>query len=124
MTDLRPYQTECLQSVKTAYRAGLRRVLVSLPTGTGKTAGREEHATLAVSDELAKVVRHAERWVEENAPDSVKLVRRGEIRRQPTRSSNFCADGACLSRTDCTRPSRVEHKFIGEGHERSVRQAQ
>lgn len=37
MTDLRPYQTECLQSVKTAYRAGLRRVLVSLPTGTGKT---------------------------------------------------------------------------------------
>lgn len=37
MTDLRPYQTECLQSVKNAYRDGLRRVLVSLPTGTGKT---------------------------------------------------------------------------------------
>jgi ATP-dependent helicase IRC3 len=37
MTDLRPYQTDCLQSVKTAYRDGLRRVLVSLPTGTGKT---------------------------------------------------------------------------------------
>lgn len=38
-------------------------------------AGRDEPATLvAVSDELAKVVRHAEQWVQENAPDSVKIA--------------------------------------------------
>ncbi|HTU33687.1 MAG TPA: DEAD/DEAH box helicase [Candidatus Acidoferrum sp.] len=34
---LRPYQTEALTAVRDAYRAGKRRVMVSLPTGTGKT---------------------------------------------------------------------------------------
>jgi superfamily II DNA or RNA helicase len=37
MLDLRSYQKEALVSVREAYRAGKRRVLVSLPTGTGKT---------------------------------------------------------------------------------------
>ncbi len=37
MLNLRPYQTEALASVRDAYKAGKRRVLVSLPTGTGKT---------------------------------------------------------------------------------------
>jgi superfamily II DNA or RNA helicase len=37
MLTLRPYQTEALERVRDAYRAGKRRVLVSLPTGTGKT---------------------------------------------------------------------------------------
>lgn len=37
MVKLRDYQTEALASVKDAYRRGKRRVLVSLPTGTGKT---------------------------------------------------------------------------------------
>lgn len=35
--DLRPYQRECLQAIRAAYREGRRRVLVALPTGTGKT---------------------------------------------------------------------------------------
>lgn len=34
---LRPYQQECLESILACYRRGQRRVLVSLPTGTGKT---------------------------------------------------------------------------------------
>ena len=34
---LRPYQKEALVRVREAYKAGKRRVLVSLPTGTGKT---------------------------------------------------------------------------------------
>jgi superfamily II DNA or RNA helicase len=37
VVDLRPYQSEALVRVKEAYKAGKRRVLVSLPTGTGKT---------------------------------------------------------------------------------------
>lgn len=37
MLDLRPYQTEALTRVREAYKAGKRRVIVSLPTGTGKT---------------------------------------------------------------------------------------
>lgn len=35
--ELRPYQRECLESILAGYRRGLRRLLVSLPTGTGKT---------------------------------------------------------------------------------------
>ena len=34
---LRPYQSEALTAVRDAYIAGKRRVIVSLPTGTGKT---------------------------------------------------------------------------------------
>jgi superfamily II DNA or RNA helicase len=37
MLNLRPYQTEALVRVREAYKAGKRRVVVSLPTGTGKT---------------------------------------------------------------------------------------
>jgi len=37
MLDLRPYQYEALQNVYKAYKDGKRRVIVSLPTGTGKT---------------------------------------------------------------------------------------
>src|SRR5215475_15340217 len=35
--ELRDYQLDALERVKTAYKQGRRRVLVSLPTGTGKT---------------------------------------------------------------------------------------
>lgn len=34
---LRPYQTECVQAVMDSYEQGYRRVLYTLPTGTGKT---------------------------------------------------------------------------------------
>ncbi|HYL11585.1 MAG TPA: DEAD/DEAH box helicase [Terriglobales bacterium] len=34
---LRPYQRDALNAVRDAYKAGKRRVIVSLPTGTGKT---------------------------------------------------------------------------------------
>lgn len=37
MTKLRPYQEQAKAAVRTGYRDGLRRVLVVLPTGTGKT---------------------------------------------------------------------------------------
>ncbi len=35
--ELRPYQTESLAQVEARYRVGARRLLVALPTGTGKT---------------------------------------------------------------------------------------
>jgi superfamily II DNA or RNA helicase len=34
---LRPYQLECVEQVRAAYRAGRRRVLLQSPTGSGKT---------------------------------------------------------------------------------------
>ena len=37
MQALRPYQRQCLEHLRQRYREGKRRLLVSLPTGTGKT---------------------------------------------------------------------------------------
>jgi len=37
MNGLRPYQRQCLERLRQRYREGKRRLLVSLPTGTGKT---------------------------------------------------------------------------------------
>ncbi len=37
MTVLRPYQSEALQLCKERYEAGIRRQLIAMPTGTGKT---------------------------------------------------------------------------------------
>jgi ATP-dependent helicase IRC3 len=37
MKSLRPYQRQCLERLRQRYRDGKRRLLVSLPTGTGKT---------------------------------------------------------------------------------------
>ena len=37
MRELRPYQRQCLERLRQRYRDGKRRLLVSLPTGTGKT---------------------------------------------------------------------------------------
>jgi superfamily II DNA or RNA helicase len=37
MKELRPYQRQCLERLLQRYREGKRRMLVSLPTGTGKT---------------------------------------------------------------------------------------
>lgn len=35
--NLRPYQTECIEAVEAAYQRGVKSVLCTLPTGTGKT---------------------------------------------------------------------------------------
>ncbi|MBI4332608.1 MAG: DEAD/DEAH box helicase family protein, partial [Chloroflexi bacterium] len=37
MLTLRPYQVECLEAIQIAHSSGKNRLLVSLPTGTGKT---------------------------------------------------------------------------------------
>ena len=37
MTELRPYQSEALEAIRLHLAAGKRRLLVALPTGTGKT---------------------------------------------------------------------------------------
>ncbi len=35
--ELRNYQLECLEKIKSSYADGINRQLVALPTGTGKT---------------------------------------------------------------------------------------
>lgn len=85
---LRPRQTECLRQVAAAYQAGHRHVLVSLPTGAGKTvvAGAITEAVrrrgqrvmfIAHRHELLTQAREKMRFVLEaqgGDPDDVEIV--------------------------------------------------
>jgi len=55
---LRPYQDEALRAVRESYRGGHRRVLVVMPTGTGKTVLFAEIARLAKGPVLVLAHRH------------------------------------------------------------------
>jgi len=60
---LRPYQQQALAAVRASYRAGHRRVLVVMPTGTGKTVLFAEIARLAKGPVL--VLAHRQELVEQ-----------------------------------------------------------
>lgn len=60
---LRPYQREAIQAVLAARRSGLRRLLVALPTGAGKTVIFSELARLARRKVL--VLAHREELVQQ-----------------------------------------------------------
>lgn len=67
MPVLRPYQQDCLARVRAAYKGGLRRVLVSLPTGTGKTI---VFASFPLAFQMKKkllVLAHREELIEQAA---------------------------------------------------------
>jgi len=60
---LRPYQEEALHAVRESYRRGRRRVLVVMPTGTGKTVLFAEISRLAKGPVL--VLAHRQELVEQ-----------------------------------------------------------
>ena len=60
---LRPYQRETIDAVLAARRAGVRRMLVCLPTGSGKTVIFSELARLARRGVL--VIAHREELLEQ-----------------------------------------------------------
>jgi ATP-dependent helicase IRC3 len=112
MLQLRDYQKEALVRVKEAYKQGKRRVLVSLPTGTGKTvvfahfpdvfkmkrrllilAHREE--LLVQAEQKFRSVNPALRVGLERAEDRVSSDEQVVIASVPTLSRS---DGARLSR--------------------------
>lgn len=63
---LRDYQRECLDAIALAYRRGRRRLLVSLPTGTGNSTddvppGRVHNATWMTAFRARVAARMAQR---------------------------------------------------------------
>ncbi len=64
---LRPYQQECLVRLRERYRAGKRRVLVSLPTGTGKTVVFAELPRFFRMKKRLLVLAHREELLEQAA---------------------------------------------------------
>jgi superfamily II DNA or RNA helicase len=61
VVELRPYQREAVEAVLTARRSGIRRLLVNLPTGAGKTVIFSELARLARRQVL--VLAHREELI-------------------------------------------------------------
>lgn len=56
MITLRPYQTECLDSIRDAWQRGLQCSAVVLPTGSGKTVIFAELATRFIRDDGRRVM--------------------------------------------------------------------
>ncbi len=65
--ELRPYQRECLQSLAARYKAGARRLLVSLPTGTGKTVIFAQFPRFFAMKKRLLVLAHRQELLEQAA---------------------------------------------------------
>lgn len=84
--ELRPYQKEAISAVLAARRAGVRRMLVSLPTGSGKTVIFSHLAGLARKQVL--VLAHREELLQQAADKLVRAmagqgsvgIERGEVK--------------------------------------------
>ena len=63
MLTLRPYQQEAIDAVIEARRAGAKRLLISLPTGAGKTVIFSRLASMAKRDVI--VLAHREELLEQ-----------------------------------------------------------
>ena len=70
---LRPYQRQCLERLVQRYREGRRRVLVSLPTGTGKTVIFAQFPLFFRMKKRLLVLAHREELLQQ-AKDYARLV--------------------------------------------------
>lgn len=68
LVQLRPYQRECLQRLADRYRAGARRLLVSLPTGTGKTVVFAQFPRFFSMKRRLLVLAHRQELLEQAQP--------------------------------------------------------
>lgn len=74
MIQLRPYQTEAVSSVSKEWRRGNRRVLLSLPTGTGKTIVFATLATLtAKANNRTLILAHRDELLDQAADKLFKV---------------------------------------------------
>ena len=112
MVSLRDYQSEALASLKAAYKNGKRRVLVSLPTGTGKTVVFAHFPTALRMKKRLLVLAHREELLQQAAQKfrSVNPELKIGIERAEERVANdtqvVIASVATLARTESGRLSR------------------
>jgi superfamily II DNA or RNA helicase len=111
---LRDYQHECLDTILTRYRAGVRRQLICLPTGTGKTVVfaqfpgyfrmKKRMLVLAHREELLDQAR--DKIARSNPELSVEVEQAG--RRAGTESQVVVASIATLGRKGSARLARLD----------------
>ena len=114
MLNLRPYQTEALISVRDAYKAGKRRVIVSLPTGTGKTVVFAHFPHILKMKKRLLVLAHREELLVQ-AQDKFRSIDpdlKVEIEQAGARASTdakvVVASVPTLARNDGVRLSRLQ----------------
>ena len=71
---LRDYQNECLQAIGQGYKSGIRRQLVSLPTGTGKTVIFAEFPRYFRMQNQMLVLAHREELLDQAREIGRKMV--------------------------------------------------
>jgi superfamily II DNA or RNA helicase len=114
MLNLRPYQSEALVFVRNAYKVGKRRVIVSLPTGTGKTVVFAHFPRVLKMKKRLLVLAHREELLLQ-ARDKFRSIDpdlRVEIEQAGTRASTdakvVVASVPTLARNDGVRLSRLQ----------------
>jgi superfamily II DNA or RNA helicase len=114
MKTLRPYQAECLARLLELYRDGKRRVLVSLPTGTGKTVIFAQFPRYFRMKKRLLVLAHREELLEQALdkfrdadPDLPVAIEQAE-RRAPPESKVVIASVPTLARSGGKRLSRLD----------------
>jgi len=113
MLAMRPYQREAVQRVRDAYRAGRRRVLVSLPTGTGKTVIfahfpselRMQKRLLVLAHREELLVQARDKFLEIDPSLRVEIEQAGA--RASPEAKVVVASVATLARSNGTRLSRL-----------------
>ncbi|MEM9456218.1 MAG: DEAD/DEAH box helicase [Myxococcota bacterium] len=116
MFELRPYQRDCLRSIFAAYRAGRRRVLVSLPTGTGKTVVFSEFPRFFRMKRRLLVLAHREELLEQahhkfrRAHPTLRVEIEQAGRQASAKAQVVIASVPTLGRTDGKRLSRLRRE--------------
>ncbi|MBN2371768.1 MAG: DEAD/DEAH box helicase [Vicinamibacteria bacterium] len=118
MIQLRPYQHEAVDAVLAAHERGLRRVLVSLPTGTGKTVAFTE--LLRRRGGRSLILAHRDELISQAAAkvrDVWPEARPGVIKAE---QNDVNADVVVASVQTVSRPSRLERLIDAGGFETVV----
>lgn len=127
MHGLRPYQRECVDRIVAAYRKGLRRVLVSLPTGTGKTVVFASFPRALRMKKKLLVLAHRDELLEQAcekfqiaAPDVLVAIEQGQ-RRADGNARVVVASVPTLGRTHSSRlaaldPEEFSLVVVDEAH--------
>lgn len=109
---LRDYQSEAVEAVENAAERGVRRPLVALPTGTGKTVVFSE--LIRRRGGRAIVIAHREELIEQ-ACQKLLMVSPGlEVGVVKAEQDNYAAPVVVASIQTLSRPSRME-RLVGRG---------
>ena len=119
--ETRPYQTASLSAISSAYDKGIRRMLVSMATGTGKTvcfSSLYEHMRSRVPGQML-VLQHREELAQQNADKLRRVnptlrvdIEMAEHRADPSQADVIVASVATLGRKGTKRVNKYNWEQV------------